>query len=123
MQAIFKEIFRHFIQIGFEMSTVPDELKHIWMSPGSACWVRDKGTVELEGTLEKIVLQDFLFLLIKTVKIYRTSGFSYLNFHYLKLSFKTRCRGYWSLFSWNSGFSKGSLVWHPNIEVANTKLL
>lgn len=68
MQAIFKEIFRHFIQICFEMSTVPDGLKNIWMSSGTACWVRDKGTVELEGTLEKIVLQDFLFLLIKTVK-------------------------------------------------------
>jgi len=90
------------------MSAVLDGLKTVWMSPGTACWIRDKGTVELEGALEKIGLQDFLLLPIKKVKIYRTSGFDYLNFNDLKLSFRTDCTGCWSLFSWNSGSCWGS---------------
>lgn len=108
MKVIFYEIFRLFIQIGFEMSTIPDGLKTIWMSPGTACWVGDKGTAELEGALEKIGLQVLLLLLIKTVKIYRTSAFHYLSFNDFKLSFKADCRGCWSLFSWNSGSCKVS---------------
>lgn len=53
---------------------------------------RDKRTVELEGTLECIGLQDLLLLLIKTVKIYRSSGFDYFDFYDCKLGAKAGCR-------------------------------
>lgn len=53
---------------------------------------RDKRTVELEGMLENIRLQDLLLLLIKTVKIYRSSSFDYFDFYDWKLGAKTGCR-------------------------------
>lgn len=62
------------------MSTVSDGLKNYLNVPRrTLSW-----TVELEDTLEKIGLWDFLLLPIKTDKIYRTSSFDYLYFNDLE---------------------------------------